>query len=192
MNKETSNGIEADEQPVVDQDSDPVELEESMAGVSDSDDGFSLVDQLKRELAAAEKRALVAAADLENYRKRANKQIQEQVKYAPLGMMSELLEAVDNLNRAVHAADDENSNSTLIQGVEMVANQILDILKSHHCERIESVGQPFDPNLHEAVQMQPSDEFEANTVMMEIRTGYKLHDRVIRPAQVFVSTGPAN
>ena len=72
----------------------------------------------------------------------------------------------------------------------MVSDQILNILKANYCEQIESVGQPFDPNQHEAVQMQPSDEFEANTVMMEIRTGYKLHDRVIRPAQVFVSTGP--
>ena len=64
------------------------------------------------------------------------------------------------------------------------------ILKSNHCSPIESIGQPFDPNLHQAVKMEPSEEFAAQTVMMEMRTGYMLHDRVIRPSQVFVSTGP--
>ena len=209
MGNDTTNDIEAAEQPV-DENTPLDATDESSGAGGHGNEEFSIVDQLKLELAAAEKRALVAVADLENYRKRANKQIQEQVKYASLNMMSELLESVDNLNRAVEAASQEAAsqeaasqeaasqeaasqeaaNSALLQGVKMVADQVLNILQAHHCEQIQSVGQPFDPNLHEAVQMQPSDDYPANTVMMEIRTGYKLHDRVIRPAQVFVSTGP--
>ena len=73
----------------------------------------------------------------------------------------------------------------------MVAQQISDILTEKGCKKIEAVGQPFDPNKHQAMQMQPSDEYEANIVMMDLRPGFELHDRVIRPSQVFVSTGPA-
>ena len=80
----------------------------------------------------------------------------------------------------------------LLEGVKMVAQQISTVLENKGCKKIEAVGQPFDPNLHQAVQMQPSDEYESNTVMQELRTGFQLHDRVIRPSQVFVSTGPAN
>ena len=194
MNNETTDnvGSESDETQVDSHvDDNEVQFEQVDEAVTTAEnEEFSMADQLRIELADAEKRALIAAADLENYRKRANKQIQDQVKYASIGMMGELLEVVDNLNRAVEAAEKEDGSSALMQGVKMVSEQILNTLKSNHCEPIDAVGQPFDPNFHEAVQMQPSDEFGANTVMMEIRRGYKLHDRVIRPAQVFVSTGP--
>jgi len=73
----------------------------------------------------------------------------------------------------------------------MVAAQIIDSLSKRDCKPIEAQGQSFDPNLHQALQMQPSDEHPANTVMQDLRTGYKLHDRVLRPSQVFVSTGKA-
>ena len=209
MSNETSNEMQPDEHPLDDSqagdaaaeataseqaaEEDVIQFDkvDESATEEKEPDGFSRLDQLEMQLAASEKRALVAVADLENYRKRANKQTRDQVKYASIGMMGELLESVDNLNRAVEAAEKEDANSSVMQGVKMVSDQILNILQSNKCEQIDSVGQPFDPNQHEAVMMQPSDEFEANTVMMEIRTGYKLHDRIIRPAQVFVSTGPA-
>ena len=152
----------------------------------------SEVDQLKQQLADSEKKALIAVADLENYRKRASKNAQEQIKYASLDLMSELLEAVDNLNRAIESAATDSANDGLLQGVKMVSDHILNILKNNHCQPIECVGEPFDPNFHQAVQMQPSNEYPANTVMQELRTGYRLHDRVIRPSQVFVSTGQGN
>lgn len=148
----------------------------------------SIIEKLKAALDESEKRALIAAADLENYRKRSAKNTQDQIKYASLPIMGELLEAVDNLNRAIESAD-EGSNSGLLEGVKMVSGQILNILTANNCKLIPSVGEPFDPNLHQAVQMQPSDDYPENIVMMEMRTGYRLHDRVIRPSQVFVSTG---
>lgn len=150
---------------------------------------------LTAKLAEAEKRELLNAADMENFRKRTRQNTQEQLRYASLPIMNDVLEAADNLQRAVDSADsDANSNAdagSLLEGVKMVAQQISSIMEKHGCQKIATVGQPFDPNCHEAVQMQASDEFPANTVMMEVRTGFKLHDRVIRTAQVFVSTGPA-
>jgi molecular chaperone GrpE len=149
------------------------------------------VESLKSKLSEMEKLALRYQADLDNFRKRTRSQTNEQIKYAAMPLLTELLESVDNLNRATEAAQTESEGSGLLQGVTMVATQLQGLLEKNGCQVIESVGQPFDPNCHQAVQMQPSEEHPANTVMHEIRTGYKLHDRVIRPAQVFVSTGPA-
>lgn len=146
---------------------------------------------LTAKLAEADKRELLNAADMENFRKRTRQNTQEQLRYASLPVMNDVLEAADNLQRAVDAADADTDSGGLLEGVKMVAQQISSILEKHGCQKIETIGQPFDPNCHEAVQMQASDEFPANTVMLEVRTGFKLHDRVIRTAQVFVSTGPA-
>ncbi len=144
---------------------------------------------MREQLNEAEKKHLLAVAELENFRKRSRVATQEQIRYASLPLMSEMLEALDNLQRAIDAAEGEASHSGLLEGVNMVASQILSILENHGCKKIEAIGKPFDPNLHQAVQMQPSDTYPANTVMMELRPGYQLHDRVIRPSQVFVSTG---
>ena len=172
------------------------ELDNATEAVEDAAETIQLavpadeVTQLKAQLADAEKRVLLAQADLENYRKRSRRDTQDQLRYASLPLMNDLLEAVDNLNRAVDSHDSEAGSEGLLEGVKMVAQQISTILENKGCKKIESVGQPFDPNLHQAVQMQPSDEYDSNVVMQELRSGFQLHDRVIRPSQVFVSTGP--
>jgi molecular chaperone GrpE len=78
-----------------------------------------------------------------------------------------------------------------LDGVKLVATQLENILKEHGAVRIDTVGTPFDPNFHQAIAQEPSDEHPAGTITRAFQAGYKLHDRVIRPAQVFVSTGPA-
>ncbi len=148
------------------------------------------VEQLKAQLAEAEKRTLLAQADLENFRRRTRRDTQDQLKYASVPLMNELLEVIDNLDRAIAAHESDAPGEGLLEGVKLVAQQIATILENKGCKKIEAIGQPFDPNLHQAVQMQPSNEYDANTVMQELRTGFQLHDRVIRPSQVFVSTGP--
>lgn len=152
---------------------------------------LSEVEQLQAQVADAEKRVLIAHADLENYRKRTRRDMQDQMKYASLRLMNELLESVDNLQRAIESYQQEPNGDGLAEGVAMVSSQISKVLEDHGCKKIEAVGQTFDPNLHQALQMQPSDEHEANIVMQDLRAGFQLHDRLIRPAQVFVSTGPA-
>ena len=149
------------------------------------------VESLQTQLADAEKRVLVAHADLENFRRRNRRDMQDQLKYASLKVMQDVLESVDNLQRAIESYENDANGDGLVEGVKMVAQQISTSLEGHGCKRIEAVGQTFDPNLHQALQMQPSDDHEANIVMQDLRAGFQLHDRVIRPSQVFVSTGPA-
>ncbi len=148
------------------------------------------IEGLQAQLADAEKRVLMAHADLDNFRRRTRRDTQDQLRYASLGLIGEVLDSVDNLQRAVDTYEaDPNNVDGLVEGVKIVATQIAATLGNHGCKKIEAVGQPFDPSLHQAVQMQASDDFESNTVMKDLRPGFQLHDRVVRPSQVFVSTG---
>jgi len=156
--------------------------------VGDSDPGADVIQKLQDQLKDAEKRVLLAQADLENFRRRVRKESQDQIKYAGTGLMTDILDCVDNLHRAVEAYEADPSGDGLRDGVKMVATQILDSLSKRDCKPIEAEGQPFDPNKHQALQMQAS-ELPANTVIQDLRTGYVLFDRVLRPSQVFVSTG---
>jgi molecular chaperone GrpE len=149
----------------------------------------SEITRLKEELQEAEKKALRYQADMDNFRRRARREADEQVRYAALPLLTDLLEAFDNLHRAVESANEDAHNASLLAGVRMVASQIQNILTQHGCEPIESVGQKFDPKLHQAVQTLPSDEQPADHVLQDLRAGFRLHERVIRPAQVIVSTG---
>ena len=147
--------------------------------------------ELKRQLEEAEKRALMCQADLENFRRRKNRESADQLKYANLPLLQNLLGIVDNLERALESARNEPAEaSALQQGVEMVFSQLQLALENAGCVRMESVGQVFDPNIHEAIMMQPG-EAPANTIVVEALAGYRLHDRVVRPAKVIISTGSA-
>lgn len=156
--------------------------------VGGSDPGADVIQKLQDQLKDAEKRVLLAQADLENFRRRVRKESQDQIKYAGSGLMTDILDCVDNLHRAVEAYEADPSGDGLRDGVKMVSTQILDSLSRRDCKPIEAEGQPFDPNKHQALQMQAS-ELPANTVIQDLRTGYVLFDRVLRPSQVFVSTG---
>ena len=147
------------------------------------------LDSLKALLSEKEDQLLRAAAELENVRKRGRKEAEEARRYASSQLLTDLLNVVDNLDRAVEAAETNEGSSGLLSGVKMVSSQLSEVLGKHHCQKIEALGKAFDPNLHEAIQMQPSTEYEANTVSLEARTGYQYHDRVLRTSQVFVSTG---
>lgn len=157
---------------------------------SESFDDLPEIDQLQIKLVDAEKRALMAHAELENFRRRMRRDMQDQLKYASLPLIGEMLDAVDNLGRAIEAHQTDSNSEGLVQGMKMVLQQISQSLENHGCKKIEAVGQPFDPNLHQAVQMQPSVEFPPNTVLIDLRSGFMLHDRVIRPSQVAVSAAP--
>ena len=144
--------------------------------------------KMQQDLAEANERVLRVQAELENYRKRARREMEEERRYALLPFARDLLTVVDNLERALAAAQ-QDDGSGLREGVQMVATQLQNVLSQHQCVRIETVGQPFDPNVHQAIAQEASHEFPAGTVTREAQSGYKLFDRVIRPAQVFVSTG---
>lgn len=134
---------------------------------------------------------LRAKADLDNYRKRSQKEAEEDRLYRALPLVRDLLPGLDNLQRAVTAASTGGDAHDLVEGVKLVLKQFEGVLSSHSIQPIESVGQPFDPNLHAAVQQVPSPDHPPMTVVQELEKGYRLHDRVVRPSQVIVSSGTA-
>ena len=148
----------------------------------------SAAEQLHLELEEAKHRTLRAMADLENYRTRINRQMAEERRYASLDLMRELLPVWDNIGRALEAVADSHNLESLVEGVQMVHSQFLDVLKKHHCEKIEAKFQPFDPNVHASVAQIPNMEYPANTVIEEVQIGFRLFDRVVRPSQVVLSS----
>lgn len=149
------------------------------------------LESLKSKLDEANNLYLRSQAELENFRKRSRRELDDERRYAGLPLIRDLLSVLDNLQRAIEAAEKSEGSSGLLEGVKMVADQLQSVLDQHHCKSIEAIGAAFDPNLHEAIGQLPSDQHPANTVTQETRIGYQLHDRVIRPSQVFVSTGAA-
>ncbi len=147
------------------------------------------VTQLTAQLTEAKNQQLRAQADLENFRRRTRKEKEELLKYAALPVVKGLLPALDNLERAIAAGKDANATdaSGLLEGVKMVNRQILDILAAEGLAPIAAVGEPFNPEFHEAVMQVASDEHEPGIVVEEFQKGYQLKDRVIRPAMVKVS-----
>tara|TARA_R110002111_G_scaffold177322_1_gene243387 strand:+ start:22248 stop:22805 length:558 start_codon:yes stop_codon:yes gene_type:complete len=139
----------------------------------------------------AQDRFLRSQAELDNTRKRYQRELEQTRQYAAAPFIQDLLPALDNLKRASDAAENANHVDELKQGVEMVAKQLLDVFQRHNIKAIEALGKPFDPNLHEALQQMPSDEYPAMTVTHELEQGFILNDRVVRPTKVIVSSGPA-
>jgi molecular chaperone GrpE len=124
---------------------------------------------------------------LDNYRKRAARELEDRLRYANMSLLRDLLPVLDNVERAIEAAEKNADGAALLDGFKMVHQQLDEALKKHHCQRIEALHAPFDPNVHHAVMQQPSADHPANTVLMVTQNGYQLHDRVVRPSQVIVS-----
>jgi len=155
------------------------------------DAGAGPIELLRAELDEAKDRELRARAELDNFRKRAARQMDEERRYAGLPLLRDLLPVLDNLKRALEAAEKTHDAQSLLEGVRLVVKQFYAALERHHCVAIESLHEPFDPNVHEAVFQQPSGEFPANTVLYEVQAGFQLHDRVVRPSQVVVTAAVA-
>lgn len=144
-------------------------------------------DTTGAELVEANNRALRAQAELENFRKRARREMEEQQRYAIAPLLRELLPVVDDMERAIAAAEKSPEAAGLLEGVKMVEARLRNVLEQHGCRKIAAHGAPFDPAQHEAILQQPSSEHEPGTVLQVTQQGYQLHDRVIRPSQVIVS-----
>ena len=123
--------------------------------------------------------------------KRVMRERTEERRYAFLPLLRDLLPVRDNLQRALDAAEKSDNPSGLLEGVRLVAQQLRTLFEQYGCREIAAQGAEFDPHLHDALTTQPSDEQPAGRVLSVFRPGYQLHDRVVRPAQVVVSSGPA-
>ncbi|QDS89162.1 heat shock protein GrpE [Rosistilla ulvae] len=163
--------------------------DDALEAVAGEIGGDSSEPSLEVQLAQANDQILKLHAELENVRKRIRREADEQIRFASLPLMHDLLGVFDNLRRAIEAAETSQSTEGLTEGVQMVAKQFVDTLGKFHCTPIPALGETFDPHVHEAISQMPSDEYPAGSVMIEATRGFQLHDRVVRPSQVVVSTG---
>jgi molecular chaperone GrpE len=148
------------------------------------------MDKLRADLEDASDRVLRAQAELDNYRKRARRELEDERRYAAIPLLRDFLPVLDNIRRAIEAAEKSPHAEGLLDGVKLVAQSLESVLAKHDCKRIDALGKPFDPAFHEAISQLPSAEYPPNTVVLVAQEGYLLHDRVVRPAQVIVSTRP--
>ena len=187
MSKQTKPESTPDQQPAAT----IPKVEAAAAQPNPADDELGRdIEQLRAELDAAKDRALRFQAELDNYRKRVSRQMDEERRYAQVPLIGDLLPVLDNISRALEAAEKTADAVSLLEGFKMMGRQLQAVLQRHHCTRIESLGQPFDPHLHHAILQQPSAEVPPNTVLHETQAGYRVHDRVVRPAHVIVSAAP--
>jgi molecular chaperone GrpE len=139
---------------------------------------------------------LRAVADFDNYRKRVERERRELSEYAATDVLHELLPIVDNFERALSAsapgatADKQVDIESFRRGVELIHKQMLELLRKRGVTRIEALGADFDPNVHQAVIHEPSEQHREGEVMEELQRGYKLGDRLLRPAMVKVAKRP--
>lgn len=179
-----------DEQPATE----PAE-EVAVEAVAEEDS----VAALQQKLAAAEEEKqknwdlyLRERAELENFRKRMQREKEDLVRFANENLLREILTVVDNLERAIeHARTSEETVQGLLEGVEMTLSQCRKLLEKFGVTPVVAVGEPFDPSWHEAMGQLESAEHPANTVLQELQKGYVLNDRLLRPAMVLVSKPPA-
>lgn len=169
---------------VTQEDDQPRDRESAPADPSEQPD--TPLDALRKEKDALQDRLLRAAADFDNYRKRIERERRELVDYAATELIAEVLPILDDLELAL-SQPDAPEVAAYRQGVELVHRKMLDLLKKRGVTQIAAAGEKFDPNVHEAVVHELSEEHEEGTVTGELRRGYMLRDRLLRPAMVKVA-----
>ncbi len=148
------------------------------------------LSQLQEDLLAARDAALRAQADAQNVKRRAEQDVEKARKFALERFASDLLPVVDNLERALEAASgDDEAIKPIAEGVELTLKSFIDVMGKNKIDVVDPQGEPFDPNLHQAITMVENKEVEPNTVTAVMQKGYSLNGRLIRPAMVMVSKG---
>ncbi len=158
-----------------------------------SDPRDQRIAELEAELAEAKDQRLHALADVENMRRRAQREREEALKYGAVSLARDLLSVADNLGRALAAAPGEEADDsvkTLIEGVAMVERDLAGALEKHNVQPVAGVGEPFDHNVHQAVVEIETEEVPPGHVAQVMQTGYTLHERLLRPALVAVAKAP--
>jgi molecular chaperone GrpE len=164
------------------------EPENNFAETETADD---LVASLQSDLDRFRDLALRTQADFENYKKRGAREKDEAIKYANRTLLERLVPIVDNFELGLSAAHDTSEHSPIYSGMSMILKQLTDFLTESGLEPVDAVEKQFDPNLHEAIGHEPNDKVPEGHVIRQIRRGYRLKDRLLRPATVVVSSGPA-
>lgn len=140
-----------------------------------------------QQLQDAEDRLMRTQAELENFRKRSRREYEDAQRYREMDLLRDLLPVLDTVLRAVEASEKTADVESLRSGFRMTAQQIEKVLDAHGCKAIETDGQPFDPTVHDAILQQVVPGVKAGTIVGAASRGFRLHDRVVRPAQVIVA-----
>jgi molecular chaperone GrpE len=162
---------------------------EGVESVAEAETDPSAAEDPRAEIEKWRTLALRGQADLENYRKRMAREKSEAIQYANASLLSSLLPVLDNFEMGLMAAKQEGEGNIIYQGFVMVRKQIEDFLSENGVRPVEANG-PFDPNQHEAVKQESHDTIPEGEIVAELRRGYRLNDRLLRAANVIVSTGP--
>ena len=150
--------------------------------------GPGTMDEARAEISDLSQRLLRLQADFENFRKRAQREKDEARQFANQSLIEKQLPILDNFEMALAAVKD--ADPALRDGVQMIYDQLLGILRDSGVETIDATGEDFDPNLHEAISQQETTEAEPGTVVEQVQRGYRLHERLVRPARVVVAKAP--
>jgi len=169
---------------------DPDPPARSTSAPTSTEDGDDPMASMQADLDRFRDLALRSQADFENYKKRCAREKEEGIKYANTGLLEKLVPIVDNFELGLEAARGEGEKSPIYSGMSLVLKQLNDFLADHGLQPIEAVGQKFDPNLHEAIAHEPSNEVPEEHVVRQTRRGYRFKDRLLRPSSVVVSSGP--
>jgi molecular chaperone GrpE len=177
---------------------DETAAEQAEAGAQPGVEADEAVAAAQKERDAYKEQFLRAVADFDNYRKRIERERRELSEYAAADVLLDLLPIIDNFERALQAsasapgatADKPAESEAFYRGIELIHKQMLDLLRKRGVTHIDARGADFDPNVHQAVIHEPSEEHREGEVMEELQPGYKLGDRLLRPAMVKVAKRP--
>ena len=155
---------------------------------ADENAGPETLTEAQEAIAELNERIVRLTADFDNFRKRAQREKDEARQFANQGLLEKLLPVLDNFEMALTAVKD--ADPSVRDGVQMILDQLLGVLKESGVEPVDAMGQPFDPNLHEALSQEETTEVEEGTGVQQVQRGYKLNDRLVRPARVVVAKAP--
>ena len=197
IRKEQENRLKNEDEAAVEKQHDLEEEEELLGKEVDNSDEMSPEEELKDLLEAKEKEAaenydrlLRTQAEFENYKKRMEREKADTIKFCNEEIVRELLPVIDNLEMALEHGQNSHNSKSLVEGVEMVLNELLKSMEKFGVTSFSSVGEPFDANCHEAMMQIETDEYDENSVVSEFQKGYYLNERLLRPAKVTVSKLP--
>ncbi len=175
--------------PVTEEEAPPDPANSTASPPNDSAENDDPTAGLQADLDRFRDLALRSQADFDNYKKRAAREKEDAIKYANSSLLERLIAIVDNFELGLSAAKNEGTNSPIYSGMSMVLKQLGDFLTDNGLQPIDAEGRPFDPNLHEAIAHEPSNDVAEGVVIRQMRRGYRMKDRLLRPSSVVVSSG---
>lgn len=190
MDEKTKQETEQTEETEVKIDEDEILEDTERLAVDVPEEELSISEeneQLKQEKDDLFNKYLRLQAEYDNYRKRTQREKSADLKYKSQALVTELLPVLDNFERAIQTDADNTDVKSFFEGMEMISRQLKTVLETAGVEAIKTVGEVFDPNVHQAIIQVEDDQYESNIVVEEMQRGYKLKDRVIRPAMVKVN-----